>query len=864
MIMKKIFLLAVVFVMTLSTMANAQSWDFYPGGTYNNNITKPQDFLGYELGERFTFHHQIIAYLKKIAEESDRLEFHTYGQTYERRPLTYLIITSSANHSNLDKIRSDNLKLADPRTTQSSEAENIIHNNKGIAWLGYGVHGNEACSAEAAMLTAYQLAAGTDPSTMNILNDLVTILDPLYNPDGRDRYVYSYNSKVDKNPSDFMLAAERSAGRDGRTNHYGFDLNRDWAFQTQIESKERIKLYKKWLPQVAVDFHEMGWNSSYFFFPAADPINEGFPQSVKDWGALYGKANANAFDRFGWEYFTHEGYDLLYPGFGDSWASFSGAIGMTYEQGGGGFASITLKRGEGDYVTLKDRLWHHFTSGMATLTTLRDNRERSLRDYYNYFTTALENGRSGLIRNIIIPPAQNPITMNIMIESLLGQGIEVKKASEAFKAKKSHGYFDSNVTEEDFEVGSYIIDLEQPLNRLVKVLFEPQQSFPDTFFYDVSAWAYPYATNIETYWTESNLDVSTTTLTQTDFLNGGVTNTSANYAYLLPLKGVESTLAVYDLIKEGLKGGIANRKFTLEGVEYPRGTAIFHKGRNKDVVDLAGKIRAAADKFGITIYGSDTGLSEDGIDLGSRRISKLVEPKIGVVGSIGTVRHMFDQRYNIDFVSIDASQISKLDVDDINVLIVRSNISSALDTDVKRKKLKDWVQAGGVYVGWGGGATYAMSKKGDLAAKLKLAKAVEKSKEDKETEDELLQSITVEDNERRRKQFTNPGWFARVNIDNTHPLGYGIKKEIAVLKFRSTAFELTKNPAMVGRFSENVVLSGYIHPDNSKRIENKGYLYSNKVGQGKVILFSDDPTWRNFLSGLEPILLNAVLLMVSQ
>ncbi|MCH7782806.1 hypothetical protein IID62_07025 [candidate division KSB1 bacterium] len=838
----------------------AQNWEFYPNGTYDSRITKPSEFLGYELGSRFTFHHQIVSYLKLLAEESDRIQYHEYGKTYELRELVYLVISAPENLDRVDEIRRDNLRLADPRTTSGTAAQNIINTNPTIAYLAYGVHGNESCSSEAALLTAYQLAAGTDQTTLGILRDVVTILDPIENPDGRDHYSFRYNAALDKNPNSSQIAVERSAGGGGRTNHYNFDLNRDWAFLTQIESQERVKLYKQWKPQVAVDFHEMGSGSTYFFFPAATPINANYPDQLMKWQRIYGEGNAASFDYYGWKYYTQQGFDLLYPSFADSWTSFNGATGMTYEQAGGGSAGVILKRGDNDYLTLKQRLWDHFTTGMATLKTSMTNKIDRLRDFHDFFVSAIDEGENGGTKAYIIPPPANPFTFNIMLKNLLMQDIEVKRAEESFKVRNVRGYFDSSSREKEFPAGTYVLDLAQPQKRLLKVLFEQDQVLTDTSFYDISTWSYPYATNIETYWTSSKVNARTAPVTEAVPLKGNVANAPAKYAYLLPFKGVETTLAYYELARNDVQGGIANRPFTIEGNSYPRGTAVFYTGSNDD--NLHTLVRETANKFGVAFTGVNTGIAEKGIDLGSGRISKLVKPKIGVVGNMGTVRHMFDHRYNIDFININPSRLTRIDIKEVNVIIAARGLNSSLSGEDAINGFKDWIRAGGVFIGWRGATTYALSDDVKLAD-FKLAERPEKDEETKKQEEEEQMRLTVEERETYRKPLASPGYFVRASLDLTHPLAYGMKKEIAVLKFGRAAFDLAPGGGMVGVFDKNPKLSGYAHPDNVKQISDKGYLAHSRMGRGHVILFTDDPTWREFMSGLEPLFLNAVLLMPS-
>ncbi|MFC1513966.1 hypothetical protein ACFL5P_03040, partial [candidate division KSB1 bacterium] len=654
----------------------------------------------------------------------------------------------------------------------------------------------------------------------------------------------------------------RSAGNGGRTNHYSVDLNRDWAFLTQIETRARIELYKQWMPQVFVDFHEMG-GDSYFFFPAATPINANFPDQVLKWQKIYGRGNAQAFDHQGWLYYTHEGFDLFYPGYGDSWPSLNGATGMTYEQGGGGGVGVISKTGEDKYHSLKKRLWGHFTTSIATIRTSAENREDRLKDFYEFYTNSLEEGKNGDLKAFIIPPPKNPLTFNIMLENLLMQGVEIEKAEEEFSVKNSNGYYGEKAENKSFPQGSYLLKLDQPKKILLKVLFEPKQTYPDTFFYDLSSWSFPYATNIETYWTDSNIDAATSKVSGPQALKGEIKNSGAGYAYLMPFKGIETTLAYYELAKKGVQGGIANRPTTVEGIKFPRGTAVFYTAPNPKVEDIHSLIAETADKYGVTMTGVNTGFADDGMDLGSGRIARITEPKIGIAGGDGAVRHMFDHRYNIDFVNINPSRLANLSLDDVNVLIVSSDLSSSLSTDAAIASFKQWVSSGGVYIAWGRGVNFALSEKVGLA-NFKMAPRIELEKEEQEKRDEEAKRRTVAEGETSRKAQASPGYFVKAFLDITHPLAYGMQKQIPVLKFGTTAFELSTSGGNVGVFDKSPYLSGYVYPPNLERISDKGYIAYARSGGGHVILFADNPTWREFLTGLESIFLNAAILMPSQ
>ena len=326
------------------------------------SLLSPEQFLGYELGDRFTRHHRVVEYFQHVtAARPNNVKFVQYGETYEHRPLIVAIIASDENFRNLEQIRMDNLK-------RTGFEQGTPTTNVALVWLSYNVHGNEANSTEASMKTIYDLANPSNAKTQAWLKNTVVIMDPCINPDGRDRYANFYN-QYGNHPADPSPDAKehREPWPGGRANHYLFDLNRDWAWQSQIESQNRIKLYNQWMPHVHVDFHEMGYNSPYFFAPAADPLHDVISGWQREFLKMVGKNNARHFDENGWLYFTKERYDLFYPSYGDTYPTYSGAIGMTYEQGGGGFGGLTITTKEGDALTLKDRLTHHYTNGLSTV-----------------------------------------------------------------------------------------------------------------------------------------------------------------------------------------------------------------------------------------------------------------------------------------------------------------------------------------------------------------------------------------------------------------------------------------------------------------------------------------------------------------
>ena len=844
--------------------------------TFDPAIPPPRSVLGYELGEKFSSHASIERYILALRDAAkNRVKIYPYGNTYEGRTLYLVVFSSAENLSRLDEIKSNIHKLSDPRTLPENDAEAIIKASPAIAWLSYGVHGNEASASEAALNVMYQLAARTDPEIDSILQRLVVVIDPLLNPDGHERYVNYEVTHSGSQPIEDKNAVENNEDSpSGRTNHYYFDLNRDWAWLTQRESQARIKAYQEWKPQVHVDFHEMGYNSSYFFFPAFKPINKNFPPSTVEWGELYGKANAAAFDRRGWSYWSGESFDLFYPGYGDSWPSLNGAIGMTYEQAGGG-VGVSIRRTDETLLTLKDRLEHHSTTSMATLTATAEHREKRLRDFYRFFTSALEEGRNGPVRAYVVDPTHDAVRTAKMVSLLRRQGVEVKQSGASFTVKNAHTYFTRATTSREFPSGSFVISLDQPAKRLIVTLMEQEPALSDTFFYDISTWALPVAYGVPTYWTESPLDVPLTAIDEPAPPAGSIGEKKAVYAYLLRSESNESMRALAWLLQNDIKVNAAMRGFSIDGSRYPRGTIIIPVGSNGP--DLHERMTKLAGRFHVAIEEARSGLTESGINLGSDRAVRLKKPRIIVAANspvsaeaFGAIWSMFDVQYGIDFVPMKLAQIRNADLHDYTTMIFPDDNSngagyrSQLDSNAVQK-IRSWIAGGGTFIGIEGGAAFASSSVGKIAT----TRIKEKNPGKKDTtggklsEEELEKRMTVEEKGRKQRLESIPGTILRVRIDPSHPLGFGYDTSLAVLKTSETMFELSDKGYNVGIYTKSPRLSGYISTENQKKLEETPYLVHEQFGSGNIILFADDPNFRLFWEGLNKLFLNSVLLMPS-
>ncbi|MBI3845109.1 MAG: hypothetical protein HY292_10795 [Planctomycetes bacterium] len=890
---------AIALALAIAAAAPAQQPPLYPNGTYDATVPAPKAFLGYEIGEKFTPHARIVSYLEAVAAASKRVKLQRIGETNEGRPLLQLAITSEANQSKLETIRKNILSLADPRTISDPKSvDDLVKSTPVIVWLSYGVHGNESSSAEAGMQAVYQLAAGTDEPTTKLLADAVVIVDPLLNPDGRDRYVNWFNSVVGASPNPDPQSAEHDEPwPGGRFNHFLFDMNRDWAWLTQKETRARIAQYLQWMPQVHVDYHEMGYNSTYFFFPAEAPINTNFPPKTVEWAKVFGKGNAEAFDAFGWPYYTAESFDLYYPGYGDSWPSLHGAIGMTYEQAGHSSAGLTVRRDDDTLLTLRDRVAHHFTSSLATIRTAVANREKLLRDFYDFRKSAIDEGEKESIKEYLIVPGKDPERASELVGLLLAQGVEVSRAKQPFVAEKLHGYLNDKWELEKFPEGTCIVSMKQPAKRLAKALLEPEAEVTKLYFYDISAWSLPLAYGVKAYWTEVPTTVEKEALKARPVIEGKVDGaTDGAVYYLIPWDTNGAPRALYQLLAEGFLARVAGKTFTLDGKDFARGTIVVPTSGNPPAV------RQRMDKLAkdnhLVVTAAKTGLTEKGINLGSEQVSPLRLPKIAVAmgegvssTSYGAIWFLLEQEYGIPFTPIQVRSIGDADLSKYNVLIFPDDgggYGPAIDKDATQR-IKDWIERGGTFVGVGGGAFWATQEQSKLAP-VSMADKEEKgadSKSDapatggdeKKVDDSTSgggaaasasappkeqkkpkERMKIEEQEAEARKRQVPGTILAVDLDPAHPLAFGYDERIYVLKSGSQAFNLTKVGFNVGSFLPEKV-SGYISKENEEKIGKKAFLVEIPMGRGHVVLYADDPTFRLFWKGLTRLFLNSVLLL---
>lgn len=873
--MRKTFWLCVTCICVFVTTESAaqERFAFNPEISYDASIPSPADYLGYELGEHFTIYAHVLDYLEALAASSNKITLHEYGKTYEGRPLVYLVISSEANQGRIEEIRSNNLRLADPN---DSVAAGLIEDQPLIHWMSYNVHGNEPSSTEAAMQVAYRLAAGQDAQTQQMLDDLVVIIDPCINPDGRDRYVYWYKSVFSKHlntDSDDLEHSEPWPG--GRTNHYWFDLNRDWVWLVHPESQGRIAAYQQWMPQVHIDYHEQGFNNNYFTHPGTTPRNLNLPALHFEMEARFGKGDAEAFDKEGISYFTREAFDFYYPGYGSSYPSLMGGIGMLREQGGHSRGGRAVETNDGYVLTLRQRLYDHYLTSVAGMQTSVDNREALLNYFNDALSPATTNKRPE--RAYILPDNPNDYTYEL-VGILMKHGVEVDRADEAFTVPAAFDYWTGQPERKQFEAGTFVVRTDQARHLFVNTLMQRQMVIEDSIMYDMATWSAPMAYNLNAAWTERNVPVPSTRVTALPVKAGRVENADATYGYAIDWSQRHAPRALAMLWAAGYQVRSMERPLHIAAQSFPRGSLVILNGRNLDKHDTrAADMERIAKEAGVDIHGYDSGWTEKGYNPASGRSTPVKKPLVGLVMdtpfnsyTTGQLWFLFEEWTHFPINRLRLSDLGGVELDKYDVLVfpgVRGSLSSHMDSS-EVASLKSWVRAGGTLVATENSARFFAAHK---AGFINVEEA--KDKEDKEEDDEGFEAgslddpyVGLEDRDDLEDLDNIPGSALRAMLDTTHPVAYGMPSSVYSLKFGNQAFEPTTDASVVGYYhqrADSVLASGYMSVTNREKLAGKAFAVAEEQGRGKVVLLHDNTQYRMFWVGTARLIQNAVMLWPS-
>jgi len=802
---------------------------------YNQNIPKPKELLGYEVGSWHVSHDQLVRYMYRLAESSDRISIESRGTTYEDRPILLLTITSPKNHQNLDEIRKAHIQL-----TEKESLSLEIKKQPLVIYQGFSIHGNEPSGANAGLLAAYHLAASEAPETIELLENLVILFDPSFNPDGLQRFSYwanmNKNQVLTPDPNDREY---NEIWPGGRTNHYWFDLNRDWLPVQLPESQARIKTYSKWLPNILTDHHEMGTNSSFFFQPGipsrVNPLtpmmNQKLTQKIADY-------HIEAFDKLGSLYYSEEDFDDFYYGKGSTYPDVNGSIGILFEQAS---SRGHLQESENGLLSFPFTIRNQLTAVFSTLKAANSLRIELLDYFRSFYNEIRKNAVKDKQKAILVGSPKDPATIYHFAKVLVRHDIKFHKLKN--QVKKGGKTFTPGT--------SYIIPLEQKKHQLIRAMFTKQKRFKDSLFYDISAWTFPYAFNLNHHY-ESNTSLAAERVTQLKAPTGKV-NKKGSYAYLFEAHHYYTAKLINKLHKENVRVKVGLTPFTLEGKKYDYGTYMIPvKNQVMDESALYEILQKAAAETHINITGVSTGHTQ-GIDLGSRDFSTVKTVKIALlVGSgirsydAGEIWHLLDTRHKVAIAKIDIKDLKKINLSNYSHLIMPSYSGSSLTPYVE--KVKEYVQEGGTLIGY--------------------RYATKWLNENKFINFEFLdqKSTAIDVSFENKDKFSGAqvtgGAIFNTNIDRSHPINFGYLNSTLPV-FRNTNLYIKADDQSYNnpiQYTSNPLLSGYISEENLALLKNSVPFKVSRLGLGKVIAITDNTNFRAFWYGTNRILTNAIYL----
>lgn len=835
--MRYLSLTLICIVYTFNVFSQADY--FYPASkSLNKSIPTPEEFLGYPIGTHHTRHDKVIEYFKTLDRLSDRVSVEDIGESYEHRTQIVAKITTPENHARLEDIRKKHLAQAFSESGESVPL--IIH-------LGYNVHGNEPSSTEAALLTAYFLTASEDSETTQWLKDMVILIDPVYNPDGRDRHTQWANMhKASPAVADPLDREHNEVWPGGRTNHYWFDLNRDWFLGIHPESRNRLRFFHQWRPYVMTDHHEMGSNSSFYFDPGKYSSNNPIvPKYLYDTVyPKFGEHFSQAMNSIGSLYFTKEAFDKLYPGYGSSYVNFYGGAGFLFEQAS---SRGHVQNTSTIPITFGFTIRNQFTASLATIRASLAEKTTLLKLRRDFYKTTQAQARANVVKGYLFGDREDVSRTIAFVNLLKLHQIDVYDLPK-----------DVSVNGKTFERGkAFIVPTEQENYLMVRSAFEKDISYADSLFYDASTWSLVYAFNLP--FTELRGTVNKGPLVNELLVKSYSPVQRSTYAYLIPLTDYQSHKALYQLLTNNVITRTSFKPFVasthLGERSFSYGTLVIPVQQQSVVQQdkLYEIMQQVAANCSVDIYAAQTGFNKKGIDLGSSFIQTVIKPEAlmlvgtGVSGyEAGEVWHLLDQRINMPVTKMDLNNFPLVNLAKYTTLIMVSGNYMLDRTAVD--KIKAWIQAGGTLITFKTASEWA-TKQGLTKEKLQPVDTLKTTKR-----------INFEDamNLEGAKQLG--GSIFQVDLDITHPIGFGFtERNVAVYRNGKTFIKPGKNPyTTVAQYAASPLIGGYLHKSNIKKIANSAAILVSGEGQGRIILFSDNPNFRGFWYGTNKLFLNAL------
>ncbi|WP_298895397.1 M14 family metallopeptidase [uncultured Psychroserpens sp.] len=795
--------------------------------TYNQSIPTPESVIGHQVGEWHITHDKLVQYMRALAAASDRISIEDRGTTFEGRPLLLLTITSPTNHNNLETIRQTHIASTENNTVDTNNMPIVIYQ-------GFSIHGNEASGSNASMLAAYHLAAAQSNDVKDLLDNAVILFDPSLNPDGLQRFAYWANTNKSNNlnpdPNDREY---REVWPGGRTNHYWFDMNRDWLPVQLPESRARIASFHKWLPNILTDHHEMGTNASFFFQPGipsrTHPLT---PKLNQELTKSIGNYHAKAFDKIGSLYYTEESFDDFYYGKGSTFPDINGGIGILFEQAS---SRGHIQESANGILTFPFTIRNQFTAALSTLEAGKNMRQEILQYQHDFYKNARKEASKENGKGIVFGDEKDAAKTYHLAEILKRHRIDFHEIKSDFTTNGKR-----------FKKGyAYIIPKNQKNTRLINAMFEKRTKFQDSLFYDVSAWTFPlafgldYAEGIST----SNAGAKVEKLS----MRSGVVSAKSNYAYLMEWHEYYSPKALNKILESGLRAKVGMKQFSMNGKTYDYGTILIPiQNQKKSADQLYSFLQKVAADCHINIDAVNTGLTE-GIDLGSNQFRALTQPKVAIIVGdgirsydAGEIWHLFDQRYDMRLTKLDTRSLSRVNLSRYNTIILPSGSVSAT------KQLKEWVQNGGTLIGY--------------RSALNWLKRNEFIKLDFKKMERQATDISFEQRGNFNGAQVVGGAIFEAEQDRSHPINFGYKNDRIALFRNNTMFmkadkQSYNNPI---RYTKTPLLSGYISKPNLDSLSLTVPFKVNRLGGGNVVVFTDNTNFRAFWYGTNKLMMNAI------
>ena len=836
----------------------------------NAQVKTFQEVVGHEIGDRITLSHQILDYLNYLEEASDRVTLQEIGTTYDHKLQVAAIVTSPENHARLDEIQSNAHRLNDPRITSRAEADEIIETQPAILYLGGSIHGFELSGTEGVLKTLEYYTTNDDPETLEHLQNTLMVMDPVINSDGRDAFAQFNHQHRGKNANpDLADWSNDFTGWDGRkyrTSHYYFDLNRDWFAHTHPESRNRAALIREWRPQAGVDAHEMGSEREFYFDPPTDPQSPYFPECTSKWMEEYGRAHANYFDSENIEYTKREIFNFFYPAYFTSYMTYQGAVGMLYEQGSSrGFA---WELSDGTVRALADAAFNQHTAFKAMIALSSDRRDDLLSDYYQSHVDAIDQGSEGNVR-YLIKQEGDPHLVSEVVNLLQRSGIEVDMLTSDTSLGNVVDREGNSVGSHSFEAGTFVIEASQPRMAFIRKLLEPHIQIPEDFldlarsrvdrgenprFYDITAWSLPLLYNLQGYSTSDNSSVDAERIDEPISNPGGMTNEVAEYAYLINGNQAAALSTIHPLRDKGIRLHVIYKPTQIDGQPYSSGTIVVRTDGKSEYVHEA--VRELAEKHDLKVDAVDSGRADVGFPpLGTVEGNRINKPNIALLGnypndaySFGWAWHTLDRVYDIPHTIINVTKIASTPMERFDVLILpETQISGEMDRylgEAGKERLQRWVRDGGTLVAIGSASDYVREnlELGNLASWY----------DDEENED--AQRLNV------------PGAFMKTELDSEEWIVSGYDYDLPVLVNSNRLYKAPEGPPSASQRTPIKIagtdahISGHLWEENTERLPESVFLYEERVGSGRIILFTEDVNFRGYWRGADRLFLNAVIL----